>query len=228
MPLPSIITCNIQGNIQMATFPKFLSATIISLVISTGSLIAMEEEITHTLMVCDTAQIARYCTSGYHSLCNVPRNLPSTIKDPMIQCILTNIETNKQFIPIIAAKYFFKSKSTEHLLKLEFDLGKKTNPVDPAENKLNITACCIKNPNLNGDNFLTQLTNAMIPLYNLSNSDVVQVYSPKDGISFSFETDQDFVHADVLCRKVKDRNLIWVHGPNGCPNEEALIKSINQ
>jgi hypothetical protein len=203
----------------MTYFTKLLSSTIFSLIIGNGTIMAMEKKATHTLMICDTGRVARYATQGFHHHRQVPKNFSSTIKDPIIQCIITDLKTQKTSPALIAAKYLFIYNAKKPLLKLEIKQGKN-------KDNLNIMARCIKNPKLEGNTFLTQIKNAMKPLYEISYTTIFIVYTEQpDDLLFSPDSKQDFIKAGVAIQKEENGKTVWAHGPNGCPNEQALIKA---
>jgi hypothetical protein len=199
---------------------KFMNLSIknslIAFIISSGTIVAMEKETTHTLMINDKANMAMYCTTGWHFHRQVPKNLPSYTKDPLILCIITNLKTQDTSDALIAVKYLFAYHTTEPLLNLKIKLDKN-------EHSRKIMVRCVKNPNLDGDSFFIQLKNAMIPIYRLSPW-VLSVYEGQsDDRVFCLDNKKDFITAGVLVKKKINDQTIWAHGPNGCPNEEALL-----
>ncbi len=188
------------------------------MMIACNAITAMEKEAEHTLMICHKSNMAMYCTTGWHFHRKVPKNLPSKPKDPLVLCIITNLKTWDKYDTLIAAKYLFTYHTKEPLLSLKVKLDKN-------EHSRNIMVRCMENPNLYGDSFFTQLKIAILPLYTLAPWTLrVYEYQSDDRV-FSIDRKEDFSTAEILVEKEVNNQTIWTHGPNGCPNEEALIKA---
>ncbi len=239
----------------MTNLPELLNILIFSLIIGSGTIMGMKQEATHTLMISQHIKHVAYAMPQFHAT-RTPSNLPSDIKDPVIQCTITNIETNKPFRTYIAAKYLFKPETKEPLIEIHH--------TNNNNHHFKITARCTQNPKLQGNDFLEQFRNVMTPFYETPEKFVCYAYNthkedPQELTIWNFDdfkkaklfklkriivrAEDEIIHnidkeqnPDVMLMinptlshpgKTITQENIYGHGPNGCCNEEALIKSIN-
>jgi hypothetical protein len=219
----------------MNLFPK--NNIIALILIACSSITAMErpqlqlenpkEQITELLncsiMIPDGIErCVMYATKASHDDSFNMTNVQSTIKDPMIGLFVQNndLESDYWVMPFPAKlfvnctdKSIVRIHSTDHL------------------GLIKLTAICTKNPKLKGNNFAEQFNNAMNHFYE----------NPKQPLGDKKDWDE-LINAGIITKQIDLARIefrtafvhinelgtvtTFNHGPNGCPNEKVLIKSI--